>query len=287
MDRAIYGDNQFFGVNHYSEGRAGQRAERFRDDKAIFDTLCVAHEVGVRSFMFTTHARLENVVAMMRRDARFADFKLIPCVPYAHKYADTMTEAGVLGAIWRHLPRNILALGARATRSFLTRDPAPVLKSLIDAELRPYRGLNIEAVFLLNVAVDFALGLDMEHLLGEFADYVETRYKVRAGFITMNHVLLEDRLRNRVGINRPLICSSINPIGFRMNPSREAVESAIAAGRSDVIAMSVMASGAVSPSDALDYINGMPGVGSVLFGASSRQNIEQTLNLIVNRRLAS
>jgi hypothetical protein len=281
MDRAIYGDNQFFGVNHYSEGRASERAERFRDDESIYRTLCLAHEIGVRSFMFTTYGRLDNVFAMMRKDPRFDDFKLIPCLPYAHKYADAMTEAGVVGAMWKYMPRNVVALGCRALRGLLTSDPAPVLRSLIDTELRAYRGLNVEAVFLQNIPVDFALGLGMHHLFGEFADYVERRYQARPGFLTMNHVLLEETLRNKVGIERPLICSSINAIGFRMNPGKAAVEDAIKQQRSQVIAMSVLASGALAPVEALDYINGLDGVCSVVFGASSKANIEQTFNLIM------
>lgn len=281
MDRAIYGDNQFFGVNHYSEARAAERQRRFSDDADIFRTLCVAHEIGIRTFMFTTHARFENVFSMMRRDPRFDDFKLVPCIPYAHKYADAMTQAGVLGAMWRYMPRNIASLGVRAARSLLTLDPAPVLRSLIDSELRLYRGLHVEAVFLQNIPVDFALGLGMHHLLGAFSEYVEGRYQARAGFITMNHVLLEDTLRQKLGIQRPLICSSINRIGFRMNPGKSAVEESLAKGASDVIAMSVMASGAVSPAEAFEYIDGLEGVSSILFGASSRKNIEDTFNRIM------
>ena len=39
MDRILFGDNQFFGVNHMSEEKARQQAMRFQDLDAIIDVL--------------------------------------------------------------------------------------------------------------------------------------------------------------------------------------------------------------------------------------------------------
>lgn len=280
MDRAIYGDNQFFGISHYSEERAKERARRFSDPRAIYDTLCMAHEIGIRSFMFTTHEKLENVFSMMRKDPRFSDFKFIPCIPYAHKYADAMVSDGVVGAMRRYLPRNVVTLGWRAARSVITRDPGPILKSLLDAEMRPLRGLHVEAIFLQNIAVDFALGLGMHHLFQVFSRYTRKAFGARPGFVTMNFPMLEDVLLDRCADERPLICCSINKIGFRMNPSQSEVERAAARKRSDVIAMSVLASGAIPATESFDYIKGLSGVQSVLFGASSAGNIKQSMELV-------
>ena len=35
MDRVIFGDNQFFGVNHLSDEKSRAQAVRFKDDAAI------------------------------------------------------------------------------------------------------------------------------------------------------------------------------------------------------------------------------------------------------------
>ena len=35
MDRILFGDNQFFGVNHMSEEKARAQAMMFRDSRAI------------------------------------------------------------------------------------------------------------------------------------------------------------------------------------------------------------------------------------------------------------
>ena len=46
-----------------------------------------------------------------------------------------------------------------------------------------------------------------------------------------------------------------------------------------IMAMSTLASGAIAPSEAYDYIN-KQNIQSVVFGASSKKNIEHTVSLI-------
>ena len=54
MDRLLFGDNQFFGVNHMSEEKARSQSMRFRDTQAIIDVLDKAYDNGIRTFMCTT-----------------------------------------------------------------------------------------------------------------------------------------------------------------------------------------------------------------------------------------
>jgi hypothetical protein len=58
-----------------------------------------------------------------------------------------------------------------------------------------------------------------------------------------------------------------------------AYEELIASGRCRLIAMSVFASGALPPQEALEYVCRRP-IQSIVFGASSRRNIAQTKRLI-------
>ena len=51
MDRVLFGDNQFFGVNHMSEEKARAQAMRFQDTQAIIDVLDAAYVEGIRTFM--------------------------------------------------------------------------------------------------------------------------------------------------------------------------------------------------------------------------------------------
>ena len=94
MDKVIFGDNQFFGVNHMSEQTAIKQAQKFRTADDIYKTLEYVNDIGIKSFMFTTHNQLEEVFAKMKTNPKFDDFKLYPSMPYAHKYADALVELG-------------------------------------------------------------------------------------------------------------------------------------------------------------------------------------------------
>ena len=162
----------------------------------------------------------------------------------------------------------------------MTMNPLPVMKLLIDSEMKQLKGQNVEAVFLQNIVVDLVMGLGMSDILADFNHYVEKKYGVKAGFITMNHTKLYDTLTTKVGRDSPIICSGINKVGFRMNPSQKDVEETVSTAKGTTIAMSILASGAVRPKDAVEYINRLECVDSILFGASTPAHILETKELI-------
>ena len=61
---------------------------------------------------------------------------------------------------------------------------------------------------------------------------------------------------DELGIDNPIVCANINKIGFRMCGGIEAYEDAIATRRFRPMAMSVLASGAISPREAIEYVCG-------------------------------
>ncbi len=64
MDRLLFGDNQFFGVNHMSEEKARAQSTRFQDIGAVIDVLDNAYDEGVKSFMCTTHDRIDYCIEL-------------------------------------------------------------------------------------------------------------------------------------------------------------------------------------------------------------------------------
>jgi hypothetical protein len=134
-------------------------------------------------------------------------------------------------------------------------------------------------IFLQNVATDFLLGLGFDDAFKMFNDHVRERYNAEPGFITMNAPFLLRKLQ-RAGLENPIICANINKIEFRMCGGMDAYEEMIAAGQCRLIAMSVFASGALPPKEALDYVCQFPRIESIVFGASSRRNIAQTKQMI-------
>ena len=281
MKRVIFGDNQFFGVNHMSEEKARAQAMRFQDTAAVIEVLDDAYSEGITTFMCTTHERMGEVCDHFRANSkRYANFEFYPCMPYAHKYANAAAELGTLGALHSFLPEdNRLGALMRGGMSLARKDVEGLANLLIDAEMKMFRGLQTPVIFLQNVATDFLLGLGFDEAFQIFASCVRSRYGAEPGFITMNAPLLLRRL-TKLQIVNPIICANINKIGFRMCGGMEAYEALCAEGGGRLIAMSVFASGALPPREALEYVCKQPRIESIVFGASSRRNIAHTKKLI-------
>jgi hypothetical protein len=281
MDKLLFGDNQFFGVNHMSEEKARAQAMRFQDIKAIISVLELAYQEGIRTFMCTTHDRIAEVCDHFRAQAeRYPDYLFYPCMPYAHKYANAVTEHGMLGAVRRFLPEDgLLDAVMRGSASLARKDIEGLTTLLIDAEMKMFQGLKTPVIFLQNVVVDFLLGLRFDEAFRIFADHVKNRYGAEPGFITMNLPMLLDVLE-RAGIENPIVCANINKIGFRMCGGFDAYQQCLKEREFRAIAMSVFASGAVPPHEAIEWIGQQPHIESIVFGASSRGNIRHTRELV-------
>lgn len=281
MDRVLFGDNQFFGVNHMSEEKARAQSMRFQDLQAIIDVLDAAYQEGIRTFMCTTHDRVGEICDYFRahRD-KYPDYRFYPCMPYAHKYANAVTEHGMVDALRRFLPDDG-ALGAmlKGGVALANKDVRGIMQLLIDAEMKMFHGLSTPVIFVQNVITDLLLGLGMKEALKIFADHVRDKYQAEPGFITMNTPMLLDVL-DELKVDNPIVCSNINKIGFRMCGGIDLYEKTIATRRFRPVAMSVLASGAISPREAIEYVCRQPQIESIVFGASSRSNIRQTKALI-------
>ena len=190
-------------------------------------------------------------------------------MPYAHKYANAMTEHGLAGALRSFLPEEG-AIGAliRGGVSVARKDIEGLAGLLIDAEMKMFDGLNAPVIFLQNVVTDLILGLGAKTFFRVFAEHVKARYGAEPGFITMNLPVLLNAL-DECGIDNPIVCASINKIGFRMCGGLKQYEDAIATRKFRPIAMSVLASGAILPAEAIKYICDQQRIESIVFGAQA------------------
>ena len=286
LDRIVFGDNQFFGINHMSQDKAREQAERFADMDRIFEVYGHAFDAGIRAVMLNSNDRAGAICDRFRANqSQLPAIAWYPSIPYPHKYAGMVAEKGLVGSLQTLLfsggslsAIGKLTQGAMATFGF---DAIRLMRMLVDQEMTIFRGLDVRVVFLQNIVVDLMLGFDNPLPFVEYASYIRKKYKARAGFITQNLPLLRRKLREW-GIGDVVICASINKIGYLMSPDREAYEHALAENdpaEIEVMAMSTLASGAIPPQEAYDYINRL-NVQSIVFGASSRANIEKTVALI-------
>lgn len=284
MDKVILGDNQFFGINHMSEHKAQAQAERFQKLESILDVIDIAYDAGIRGFMFNTHERVAEVCDYIRaHPTRYSDLRLYPSLPYAHKYANAVNENGLVNALNQFVlsgssAGDIASTLARGTMTAVKRDLFEVMRILVDVELKMFRDLNVQVIFLQNIVADLLLGFQQAEVFSSFSKHVRNRYGVDAGINTMNLPAMVDLLE-KAGVRNPIVCSSINQIGYMMCPDVSSYEATLREKEFRPIAMSILASGAIPVREAVDYVVGN-GVDSIVFGASSKAHIVDTRNII-------
>ena len=287
IDKVVFGDNQFFGINHRSQDKAEELLKKFSDIHNIFEVYDNAFSCGINAVMLNSNDRAIEICDYFREHKdKYGNLAWYPSIPYPHKYADMVNELGIFPAINEVLFKGNTAMGAlgmiaKGGMAVLGKDAMKMMEMLIDVEFKIYRGLNVKVLFLLNPITDLILGYGIKDVFEHYCEYVSSKYKVIPGFITLNLPYLKSKLEEW-GIDNVVICSSINKAGFNMFPSKEKYEEVIAANDSSkyqLMAMSPLASGSITPKESFDYINEL-NLQSVVFGASSKNHIQSSLELI-------
>ncbi len=287
IDRVVFGDNQFFGINHMSQEKAQLLAEQFRDLDSIFEVYEMAYGAGIRGIMLNSNERAAHICERFRaQESRFAELSWYPSIPYPHKYANLIAEMGLVPALHSVLTRNnsalkMLGVIAQGGVAILSKDAIQLMRMLVDIEMKIFMGFNFKAVFLQNVVTDLILGLRLKVFFEAYCDHIRDEYHATPGFITQNLPDLLQKLKEWK-ISGVVVCSSVNKIGYLMSPNVAAYESALAANISSdyqIMAMSTLASGAIPAREAYGFLGGL-NIQSVVFGASSRRHIDETVSLI-------
>jgi hypothetical protein len=293
IDRVIFGDNQFFGINHMSQEKAREQASRFSELGAITTVYETAIAAGIRAFMLNSNDRALEICDYFRsRKSSHPDLAWYPSIPYPHKYANLVAEKGILPAIQSVLfsggAADALGMIKQMGSAILFRDELRAMHSLVDLELRAFAGLNVRAVFLQNVITDLLLGLGLHGVIADYCEHLRRHHKVIPGLITQNLPRLLAFLKEH-GIADVAICASFNRIGYLMSPD---VDSYVASASGNdgssypIIAMSTLASGAIHPAQAYEFIR-RQNIQSVVFGASTRGHIDETLRQLESWKLIS
>jgi hypothetical protein len=283
LDSLILGDNQFFGINHMSQEKAQQLAERFNDISTVFAAYKSAYDLGIRAFMLNSNEKAGEICDYFRTHrSEFPELVLYPSIPYPHKYANLVAEQGILGAIQAVLSGqsaiDLLGFAGRGL-SLLTGDITRIITMLIDVEMKIYRRLDFKAIYLQNIITDLLLGLEFRDVFIEYCQYVEKKFHAAPGFLTMNVPRLAAYLES-CGIQNAVLCGAVNKRGYLMSPDIASYEAYFrGAQKFPMTAMSIFASGAIPAREAVEYI-GQQNIRSIVFGASSRQHMQATLELV-------
>ena len=291
IDQIIFGDNQFFGINHMSQEKAQQLAEKFFQTENIFKIYDLAIKYGINAVMLNSNDRAKEICDYFRDNkSKYSQLSWYPSIPYPHKYANMVNEKGIFPAINDILFKNNSAIGvlgmvAKGGLAVFNKDAIELMKMLVDLEVKIFKGLNIKVIFLQNIIVDLLLGYGVKEVFYEYCSHIRKKYHALPGLITQNLPYLKEKLEEW-GIDEVVICSSINKIGYLMSPDIPSYVDTIQnndASRYQLMAMSTLASGAVRATEAYDFINAL-NLQSVVFGASSEKNIQETVSLIKRTR---
>lgn len=287
IDKIIFGDNQFFGINHMSQEKAQQLTEKFLDIKSIFTVYDMAFDAGIRAVMLNSNDRAKAICDHFRDNkAKYPNLTWYPSIPYPHKYANLVSEKGIMPAINEILFKDnsamaLLGMVAKGGMAVLGKDAMKMMQMLIDLEMKIFKGLDVKVVFLQNIITDLLLGFGVKEVFYEYCEYIRKKYKALPGLITQNLPYLKSKLEEW-DIKEVVICSSFNKAGYLMSPD---VDSYVQCARENnpseyqLIAMSTLASGAIPAKDAYNFIN-QQNIQSVVFGASSQKHIQETVSLV-------
>jgi hypothetical protein len=287
IDNIIFGDNQFFGINHMSQEKAQQLSEKFFDTNNIYNVYDIAFDCGIKAVMLNSNDRAKEICNHFRENkSKYSSINWYPSIPYPHKYANLVAEKGILPAINDVLFKDNSAMGvigmmAKGGSAVLGKDAIKLMQMLIDVEMKIYKGLNVKAVFLQNIVTDLILGFEIKEIFFEYCEYIKKKYNAIPGLITQNMPHLLNKLKEW-DIKEVVICSSYNKIGYLMSPDVVSYSEAAASNNPkeyQLMAMSTLASGAITAKEAYEFINNQ-NIQSVVFGASSKNHIAETVQLI-------
>jgi len=287
IDKVVFGDNQFFGINHMSQEKAQQLAEKFHDIENIFKVYNLAIEAGIQGIMLNSNERAKDICNYFRgNQQKFNHLNWYPSIPYPHKYSNLVAEKGIIPAINEVLfkdnsAKQIAKVILKGGSAIITKDAIKMMQMLIDTEMKIFKDLNVKVVFLQNIITDLILGFDIKVVFEEYCNYIRNRYNALPGLITQNLPYLIQKLSGW-NINEVVVCSSFNKIGYLMSPDVPSYIEITQNNNPDnykIMAMSTLASGAIPSKEAYEFINRQK-IQSVVFGASSSSHINETVNLI-------
>lgn len=287
IDQIVFGDNQFFGINHRSQEKAEEMLKRFGNIDNIFEVYDNAFDCGVKAVMLNSNERAAAICDRFRANkSQYGDLAWYPSIPYPYKYANMVNELGIFPAISEVLFKGnsaggVLSMIGKGAAAVFTKDAMRMMEMLIDVEYKMFRDLNVKVLFLQNVIADLVLGYNIKEVFEHYCEYIRKKYNVLPGLITLNMPYLKSKLEEW-GIDEVVICSSVNAAGFNMHPSKEEYEKVIAENdpsKYQLMAMNVLASGSITVQQSFDYINSL-NLQSVVFGASSRGHIKSTVEAI-------
>jgi hypothetical protein len=286
----LVGDNAFHGISHLSQQRARERAIKDNPSNIEYATQLVKLSLqnGANGFMFSVSDTTLSILKGLNQDEKP---DLYAIVPYAYEYVRLATQAGGVSGLAKQISRQIIFSKNIVTIApnligLIRANPSAFLKTYLIYEISRInsaagKNANLKSVLLHEVITDMALGFNLDWL---FKSYIKFFFnsKTRPGFETRNFPYLVQKFKEwHIDMNNLIIASSFNKIGFQMNPSQAECEKALEEiPPAEIIAMSILAAGYLKPTEAIDYVRGLPNANVIVVGVSNTQQARETFRLL-------
>ena len=286
MDRLILGANPLAGVDHFMNERARERLLNINEEKSA-QTIRAAFEAGAQGFNFSPSSELYGILKSMKENGYRHEFGLYPILPDINTYRETFLTQGSLGMV-----RQILAelswsgkvrMIAQSGLSILTVDITRAMKAYIDMEIErlfqvmPERA-RLRSTLIFEALTDMAVAFRTRDIITEYANYLQDKYHIKAGFVTRNLPrFVEFCQQFGLPLRDIVVMTPVNAIGFQMTPTREDCETTLSKlAEANVIAMSVLAGGQIQIDEAIEYLRTVRNVSSVAIGVSTVSHAQET-----------
>jgi hypothetical protein len=270
MERILFGDSLMPPIQDETRMGPDQYAA------SLIELLDYAIDSGINTFVCPGNNQAALICNMIRANQnKYAKLKIYPCVPDVQNHQHGITEpitiatSGLRG--WLHL--DFFFKGSFAP---LSNDYLANLKFLVNKEMGVFHGIQTPVVFLQPAITDFFMGLGMIKILRGFYDFVKTRYRAEAGFMTTNMPMLLAHLES-AGIKNPVVCAAINKAGFRMAGGKALYEETLRTKKFRAVATEIFGGGTLPANEAIEYVTKLPHVESILINSGSTDSMRKKI----------
>jgi len=289
----LVGDNPFHGISHLSQQRVRTRSSGLTSENTDYaaNLVKLSLENGANGFMFSVDEATLSILKTLREDNKVRNMHLYAIVPYAYEYVRRATQTGGVSGLAKSLAKEIvfssnIKVVLPNIIGLIRFDPSSFLKVYVAYETlrikNALKGQNcLKSILLHEIITDLALALNLETFFKSYIKFVDNS-DIRPGFETRNFATLVKKFSEwNIDFSKITITASFNKIGFQMDPSKGECEKALKnVGGAEVIAMSTMAAGYLSPLEAVTYISQLEKITGVVVGVSKEQQAIETFKLL-------
>ena len=276
----LVGDNPFHGVSHLSQDRARGRSQDITNPEYCAGLVSLAMENGADGFMFSISETTLSILRILSKSGK--NPRLYAIAPAASDYVRLASRMGTPG-LAVYLARQILISGnvraiANGFKGVIGQDPIRLMKAYIFHELYRIKAAISPSMqpycFMLHeIVTEMALALNLEWLFRSYIDFM-LALKIKPGFETRNLPYLIDKfIKWGIDLDKIALVAPFNAAGFQMSPSKADCERALERiPETEIIAMSILASGYLKLNEATAYINRLPRLSGVVVGISKERH---------------